>query len=120
MNFQIVKTWSLFVGAVLIATLPFWAGDQYQLHLAALIAVYWILIAATKYQSSTSPSGTQPSPNLSGGGGGGQSPAALNLSAIQGNTNTAPIQSYVLAGQVSSAQQAEFKIKNTASILGGG
>jgi branched-chain amino acid transport system permease protein len=25
--------------------LPFWAGDQYQLHLAALIAVYWILIA---------------------------------------------------------------------------
>ena len=45
MNFQIVKTWSLFVGAVLIATLPFWAGDQYQLHLAALIAVYWILIA---------------------------------------------------------------------------
>jgi ABC-type branched-subunit amino acid transport system permease subunit len=29
----------------LIATLPFWAGDQYQLHLAALIAVYWILIA---------------------------------------------------------------------------
>ena len=77
-------------------------------------------IAATKYQSSTSPSGTQPSPNLSGGGGGGQSPAALNLSAIQGNTNTAPIQSYVLAGQVSSAQQAEFKIKNTASILGGG
>ena len=77
-------------------------------------------IAATKYQSSTSPSGTQPSPNLSGGGGGGQSPAALNLSAIQGNTNTAPIQSYVLAGQVSSAQQAEFKIKNTASILGKG
>jgi branched-chain amino acid transport system permease protein len=33
------------VGAILIATLPFWAGDQYQLHLAALIAVYWILIA---------------------------------------------------------------------------
>jgi hypothetical protein len=77
-------------------------------------------IAATKYQSSTAPGGTSPSPNLSGGGGGGQSPAALNLSAIQGNTNTAPIQSYVLAGQVSSAQQAEFKIKNTASILGGG
>jgi branched-chain amino acid transport system permease protein len=36
---------SLLAGAVLIATLPFWAGDQYQLHLAALIAVYWILIA---------------------------------------------------------------------------
>lgn len=75
-------------------------------------------IAATKYQSSTSPS-TSPSPNL-GGEGGGQSPAALNLSALQGNVNNAPIQSYVLAGQVSNAQQAEFKIKNTASILGGG
>ena len=33
------------IGAVLVASLPFWAGDQYQLHLAALIAVYWILIA---------------------------------------------------------------------------
>jgi len=45
MNSQITKTLSLIVGAILIATLPFWAGDQYQLHLAALIAVYWILIA---------------------------------------------------------------------------
>ena len=33
------------IGALLVASLPFWAGDQYQLHLAALIAVYWILIA---------------------------------------------------------------------------
>lgn len=33
------------LGALLVATLPFWAGDQYQLHLAALVAVYWILIA---------------------------------------------------------------------------
>lgn len=39
------QRWSLALGALLIATLPFWAGDQYQLHLAALIAVYWILIA---------------------------------------------------------------------------
>ena len=37
--------WGLALGALLIASLPFWAGDQYQLHLAALIAVYWILIA---------------------------------------------------------------------------
>ena len=36
---------SLAVAAVLVATLPRWAGDQYQLHLAALICVYWILIA---------------------------------------------------------------------------
>jgi branched-chain amino acid transport system permease protein len=35
----------LALGALAVATLPFWAGDQYQLHLAALIAVYWILIA---------------------------------------------------------------------------
>ena len=45
MNSHTTKTLSLIVGAILIATLPFWAGDQYQLHLAALIAVYWILIA---------------------------------------------------------------------------
>jgi len=31
--------------ALAALTLPFWAGDQYQLHLAALIAVYWVLIA---------------------------------------------------------------------------
>ena len=45
MNSQTTKVLSLIAGAILIATLPFWAGDQYQLHLAALIAVYWILIA---------------------------------------------------------------------------
>ena len=45
MNSQTTKTLSLLAGAILIATLPFWAGDQYQLHLASLIAVYWILIA---------------------------------------------------------------------------
>jgi branched-chain amino acid transport system permease protein len=39
------KSIGLGIGALLIATLPFWAGDQYQLHLAALIAVYWIMIA---------------------------------------------------------------------------
>lgn len=27
------------------AALPFWAGNQYQLHLATLIGVYWLLIA---------------------------------------------------------------------------
>ena len=39
------KTIALGLGALLAATLPGWAGDQYQLHLAALICVYWILIA---------------------------------------------------------------------------
>ncbi|MBL8532386.1 MAG: branched-chain amino acid ABC transporter permease [Betaproteobacteria bacterium] len=28
-----------------LVSLPWWAGDQYQLHLVSLIAVYWILIA---------------------------------------------------------------------------
>ena len=32
-------------GGLLAATLPWWAGDPYQLHLAALICIYWILIA---------------------------------------------------------------------------
>ena len=36
---------ALAFGAALAVTLPWWAGDQYQLHLAALICVYWILIA---------------------------------------------------------------------------
>jgi ABC-type branched-subunit amino acid transport system permease subunit len=35
----------LVLGALLIVTLPLWAADQYQLHLAALIGVYWVLIA---------------------------------------------------------------------------
>ena len=39
------KTISLMLGGLLAATLPWWAGDPYQLHLAGLICVYWILIA---------------------------------------------------------------------------
>jgi hypothetical protein len=80
-------------------------------------------IASTQYQGAKGGGGniTVPTPNVSGGGSmGGQSPAALNLSALQGNNSVSPLQTYVVAGQVSSAQQAEFKIKNTASILGGG
>jgi len=82
-------------------------------------------IASTKFDGGGGGGGTTtPSiPSPSGGAMGGassQSPAALNLSGLQGNTSVAPLQTYVLAGQVSGAQQAEFKIKNTASILGGG
>ena len=33
------------VALILLVSLPWWASDQYQLHLAALIAVYWILVA---------------------------------------------------------------------------
>src|SRR5690349_25127904 len=38
------KPAALAVAGILAVTFPFWAGDQYQLHLAALIAAYWILI----------------------------------------------------------------------------
>ena len=80
-----------------------------------------------KTQFNAPDAGVQPTTTVGGGGGGGamsapsaQSPSALNLSFLQGNVSAAPLQTYVLAGQVSNAQQAEFKIKNTASILGGG
>jgi branched-chain amino acid transport system permease protein len=36
---------SLAAFALAAATLPLWAGDQYQLHLATLIGAYWVLIA---------------------------------------------------------------------------
>lgn len=39
------KPHALAVGALLAVALPWIAGDQYQLHLAALICVYWILIS---------------------------------------------------------------------------
>jgi len=35
---------ALALGGAAVLTLPFWAEDQYQLHLAALICTYWILI----------------------------------------------------------------------------
>ena len=33
------------IGAAALATLPFWVGDEYRLHIAALIGAYWVLIA---------------------------------------------------------------------------
>lgn len=39
------KPVALAVCALLVIALPWIAGDQYQLHVAALIAVYWILVA---------------------------------------------------------------------------
>lgn len=85
-------------------------------------------IAASQFNAGGTGGGgginTPSMPSPSGGGAmsapTSQSPSALNLSFLQGNVNAAPLQTYVLAGQVSNAQQAEFKIKNTASILGGG
>ena len=39
------KTIALAAAAAAAISLPLWAADQYQLHLAALIGVFWILIA---------------------------------------------------------------------------
>jgi branched-chain amino acid transport system permease protein len=36
---------ALMLGGLCVASLPWWASDQYQLHLATLIGVYWILVA---------------------------------------------------------------------------
>lgn len=33
------------IALIALVTLPFWAADQYQIHVALLIGVYWILIA---------------------------------------------------------------------------
>jgi hypothetical protein len=80
-------------------------------------------IAKTQFNGGAGSMDKPNVPSPSGGAMGGassQSPAALNLSGLHGNTSVAPLQTYVLAGQVSGAQQAEFKIKKTASILGGG
>ncbi len=33
------------LAAIALVALPYWSGNQYQLHVASLIAVYWILVA---------------------------------------------------------------------------
>src|SRR3954467_15407512 len=40
-----IKGALLVIGGLALGALPYWAGDLYQLHLAQLIGVYWILIA---------------------------------------------------------------------------
>jgi len=42
---RVTRIAMLLIGAVLLVVLPFLVRDQYQLHLAQLIGVYWILIA---------------------------------------------------------------------------
>lgn len=45
MSAHLAKLLALAAGAILLATLPFYAGNQYILHLASLIGAYWVLIA---------------------------------------------------------------------------
>jgi len=85
-----------------------------------------VKINQTQFGGGTPPSTT----NLGGGGGGGgggnngpapSSPNALNLSFLNSDKNKPqPLQTYVVAGSVSSAQQADFKIKNQANTYNNG
>ncbi len=73
-------------------------------------------IAAMKFNGETPPSTTPPDLNVNGGGGGGA--PAVDLSFLnQGSNKSQPIQTYVLATNVSSAQEAEQKIKDQSKII---
>jgi len=73
-------------------------------------------IAAMKFDGGTPPSTTPPDLNVNGGGGGGA--PAVDLSFLnQGSNKAQPIQTYVLATNVSSAQEAEQKIKDQSKII---
>jgi len=41
----VIRPAGALLAAVALATLPAWAGNQYEIHLATLIGVYWVLIA---------------------------------------------------------------------------
>ena len=77
-------------------------------------------IAATKFNKG---GGSQPAPTApSGGGGGGMGGStnapALDLSFINQQTNQPqPLQAYVLATNVSTAQEANEKIKDQSRII---
>lgn len=75
-------------------------------------------IMAMKFDGGSS-SGSQPSPSVGGGSGGGTTSApAVDLSFLnQGSNKSQPIQTYVLATNVSSAQEAEQKIKDQSRII---
>jgi len=77
-------------------------------------------IASIRAQQFTG-GGTPPAPSPKGGGGGGgggTSAPAVDLSFLnQGSNKAQPIQTYVLATNVSSAQEAEQKIKDQSKII---
>jgi hypothetical protein len=74
-------------------------------------------IAAMKFNAGTS-STSQPSPSLGGGSSSSMSAPAVDLSFLnQGSNKSQPVQAYVLATNVSSAQEAEQKIKDQSKII---
>jgi len=88
---------------------------------AAVGAANIAKIASMKFNKNggSSPAPTAPSGGGGGGMGGGSTNApALDLSFINQQTNKAqPLQTYVLATNVSSAQEAEQKIKDQSRII---
>lgn len=77
-------------------------------------------IASIRAQQFNGGGGNVPKPSAGGGGvGGGATPApAVDLSFLnQGSNKSQPIQTYVLATNVSSAQEAEQKIKDQSRII---
>jgi hypothetical protein len=80
-----------------------------------------VKINQTQFGGGTPPS-TNVGPNPSASSGPSPaSPNALNLSFLNNQANKPqPLQTYVVAGAVSSAQQADFKIKNQANIYNNG
>jgi hypothetical protein len=75
-------------------------------------------IMAMKFDGGST-GGSQPSPSVGGGSGGGTTSApAVDLSFLnQGQNKAQPLQTYVLATNVSSAQEAEQKIKDQSRII---
>lgn len=77
-------------------------------------------IASIRAQQFNGGGGNVPKPSAGGGGvGGGATPApAVDLSFInQGQNKSQPLQAYVLATNVSNAQEAEQKIKDQSRII---
>lgn len=77
-------------------------------------------IASIRAQQFNGGGGNVPKPSAGGGGvGGGATPApAVDLSFLnQGQNKSQPLQTYVLATNVSNAQEAEQKIKDQSRII---
>lgn len=96
---------------------------------AAVIAATGIAnivkISHTQYEAPKEDKEAVKKSSGSSGAGGtsssGSSLSSLNLSFLNNkSTQPQPLQTYVVAGHVSSAQQADFKIKNQANIYNNG
>lgn len=77
-------------------------------------------VASLKAQQFNGGGGSQPSTSMGGGGGSYSTPSApaVDLSFLNKGSNKAqPLQTYVLATNVSNAQEAEQKIKDQSRLI---